>query len=131
MADKSPKKEAKTEVDAKSPLDEVKEIRKEAELTQTGTPVKKTADPEFITVQDPAGEEPIELPTVDGAVLMTTLQSSFPGATGLKYKNPKTGANRAVQVDPSGLKLLAPSDGWEDKTFHVILASRKFLNIQF
>lgn len=124
MADKSPEKDPKTEVDAKSPLDEVKEIRKEAELTQTGTSVKKAADPEFITVQDPAGEEPIELPTVDGAVLMTTLQSSFPGATGLKYKNPKTGANRAVQVDPSGLKLLAPSDGWEDKCFHVILASQ-------
>ncbi|CAP23432.2 Protein CBR-TDP-1 [Caenorhabditis briggsae] len=124
MADNSPRDEPKTEDDAKSPLDEVKDIRKEAELTQTGSAVKQVADPEFITVQDPTGEEPIELPTDDGSVLMTTLQASFPGATGLKYKNPKTGANRAVQVDPSGLRLLAPADGWEDKTFNVIIASQ-------
>ncbi|CAI2341856.1 unnamed protein product [Caenorhabditis sp. 36 PRJEB53466] len=107
--------------DVKSPLDEVREIRKEAELTQTGSDSTNTVDPEFITVQDPSGDDPIELPTVDGSVLMSTLQSSFPGSTGLKYKNPKTGANRVVQVDPSGLKLLAPSDGWDNKTFHVIL----------
>ncbi|CAO4365077.1 unnamed protein product [Caenorhabditis nigoni] len=124
MADKSPQDEPKPEDDAKSPLDEVKDIRKEAELTQTGSAAKQVADPEFITVQDPTGEEPIELPTDDGSVLMTTLQASFPGATGLKYKNPKTGANRAVQVDPSGLRLLAPADGWEEKTFHVIIASQ-------
>uniref|UniRef100_A0A1I7UYW4 TAR DNA-binding protein 43 n=1 Tax=Caenorhabditis tropicalis TaxID=1561998 RepID=A0A1I7UYW4_9PELO len=118
----STKADSSAEDDAKSPLNEVKEIRKEAELTQTGSDIKKEDHPEFITVQDPTGEEPIELPTVDGAVLMSTLQASFPGATGLKYKNPKTGANRAVQVDPSGLKLLVPSDGWDNKTFHVIVA---------
>uniref|UniRef100_A0A8R1HSD7 TDP43_N domain-containing protein n=1 Tax=Caenorhabditis japonica TaxID=281687 RepID=A0A8R1HSD7_CAEJA len=108
--------------EVKSPLDEVKDIRKEAELTQTADDAdNKSTDPEFILVQDPNGEDPIELPTDDGSVLMSTLQASFPGATGLKYKNPKTGANRAVQVDPTGLKLLPPSDGWENKTFFVIL----------
>ncbi|CAA90120.1 Tar DNA-binding protein homolog 1 [Caenorhabditis elegans] len=122
MADETPKVKTEPAAEVKSPLDEVKEIRKEAELTQTGSDEKKTTDPEFITVQDPNGDEPIELPTVDGVVLMTTLQASFPGATGLKYKNPKTGANRAVQVDPSGLKLIAPADGWENKTFFVIVA---------
>lgn len=126
MADNSPKTEAepKPEDHVKSPLDEVKEIRKEAELTQTGDASKKEADPEFITVQDPAGEDPIELPTAEGSVLMSTLQASFPGATGLKYKNPKTGANRAVQVDPTGTKLLPPADGWENKSFHVIMAAQ-------
>ncbi|CAI5441156.1 unnamed protein product [Caenorhabditis angaria] len=79
---------------------------------------------DYIIVQDPNSDEVIELPTSEGNVLITTLQSSFPGATGLKFKNPKTGANRAVQVDPTGIKLLAPADGWENKTFAVIVAPR-------
>ncbi|KAK5974301.1 RRM domain-containing protein [Trichostrongylus colubriformis] len=80
---------------------------------------------EFVVVSDNSGD-PMELPTAsDNSLFMTTLQSSYPGATGLKYKNPKTGALRAVAVDASGLKLLPPLDGWEDKVFTVITSSAR------
>ncbi|CAI2356151.1 unnamed protein product [Caenorhabditis sp. 36 PRJEB53466] len=118
MSEASPKKETNN---VKSPLEEVREIKKQTELVESQSVAKTNIDPEFITVQDPAGDEPIELPTDgSGSVLMTTLNASFPGATGLKYKNPKTGANRVIQVDSTGLKLMPPSDGWDNKTFHVI-----------
>ncbi|KAK6055701.1 hypothetical protein COOONC_06794 [Cooperia oncophora] len=68
----------------------------------------------------------MELPTApDNSLFMTTLQASFPGATGLKYKNPKTGALRAVAVDATGTKLLPPADGWDDKVFTVITPSAR------
>ncbi|VDM51901.1 unnamed protein product [Angiostrongylus costaricensis] len=70
--------------------------------------------------------EAMELPTApDNTLFMTTLQSSYPGATGMKFKNPKTGALRAVAVDASGTKLLPPSDGWDDKVFTVITSNAR------
>ncbi|XGW11178.1 hypothetical protein V3C99_012573 [Haemonchus contortus] len=78
---------------------------------------------DFVIVSDGSGE-PLELPTApDNTLFMTTLQSSFPLATGIKYKNAKTGASRAVAVDATGTKLLPPQDGWDDKTFIVITSS--------
>ncbi|KAK6054816.1 hypothetical protein COOONC_07678 [Cooperia oncophora] len=75
---------------------------------------------EFVVVSDSNGD-PLEIPTaLDNSLFMATLQASYPGATGLKYKNPKTGALRAVAVDATGTKLLPPSDGWDDKVFIVI-----------
>ncbi|CAB3405000.1 unnamed protein product [Caenorhabditis bovis] len=81
---------------------------------------KSTDSIDYVVVLDASTNEPIEVPTSEGCVLMSTLQATFPGATGLKYRNPKTGANRVVQVDPNGLRLMAPADGWEDKTFSAI-----------
>lgn len=75
---------------------------------------------EFVVVAN-GNEDATELPTAeDNSVFMTTLQSSFPGATGMKYKNPDTGAYRAVAVDATGTKLLPPPDGWNGKTFTVV-----------
>ncbi|KAK5979004.1 RRM domain-containing protein [Trichostrongylus colubriformis] len=80
---------------------------------------------EFVIVADKNGDL-LELPTTpDNSLFMTTLQSSYPGATGLKYKNPKTGALRAVAVDASGSKLLPPADGWDDKVFIVITSNAR------
>ncbi|VDL65800.1 unnamed protein product [Nippostrongylus brasiliensis] len=80
---------------------------------------------EFVLVSDSSGEA-MELPTSsDNTLFMTTLQSSFPGATGMKYKNPKNGALRAVAVDATGTKLLPPADGWDDKVFMVITSSAR------
>uniref|UniRef100_A0A1I7WZZ1 TDP43_N domain-containing protein n=1 Tax=Heterorhabditis bacteriophora TaxID=37862 RepID=A0A1I7WZZ1_HETBA len=80
---------------------------------------------EYVVVADNLGEA-MELPTSpDNSLFMTTLQSTFPGATGLKYKNPKTGASRAVAVDTTGTKLLPPIDGWDDKIFNLIMASSR------
>ncbi|KAJ1345818.1 hypothetical protein KIN20_000436 [Parelaphostrongylus tenuis] len=80
---------------------------------------------EYVVVADSNGEA-MELPTApDNTLFMTTLQSSFPGATGMKFKNPKTGALRAVAVDASGTKLLPPADGWDDKVFTVITSNAR------
>lgn len=69
--------------------------------------------PDYVVVVDPSNEECVELP-VDSKdatlccnfycislylvqiLALATLEHTFPGAHGLKYKNPKTGANRAV-----------------------------------
>ncbi|CAD6199077.1 unnamed protein product [Caenorhabditis auriculariae] len=82
--------------------------------------VENPATSDFVAIVDSSGEM-MELPTAKNVLFMTTLQASFPGATGLKYKNPKTGASRAVQVDPSGSKLLPPTDGWDGKIFNAIV----------
>ncbi|KAK6031476.1 hypothetical protein OSTOST_02372 [Ostertagia ostertagi] len=80
---------------------------------------------EFVVVSENNGD-PLELPTApDNTLFMNTLQASFPGATGMKYKNPKTGALRAVAVDATGTKLLPPLDGWDDKVFMVITANTR------
>lgn len=49
-------------------------------------------------VNDPETGEPVELPTnaEDGSLSMVTLEHAFPAAHGLKYKNPTTGASRAL-----------------------------------
>lgn len=42
-------------------------------------------------------EEVVEIPTNDNKCLaLSTLEHIFPGAYGLKYKNPTTGAMRAL-----------------------------------
>ncbi|PAV87716.1 hypothetical protein WR25_03755 isoform A [Diploscapter pachys] len=89
--------------------------------TEEHIPLSDAPRSEFVIVADASGE-PMEIPTnEDNTMFMTTLQASFPGATGLKYKNPKTGASRAVVVDPRGTRLLPPQDGWEDKVFTAII----------
>ena len=58
-------------------------------------------------------EEPIELPTEDSdnSLLISTLAAQFPGACGLKYRNPESRAWRGVRLSDG--RLFPPSDtGW-------------------
>ena len=66
--------------------------------------------------------ERIELPTdeQDKTLGLQTLNGAFPGAHGLKYKNQKTGAFRALLIDATGTKFHPPTDGWEGKVFVVL-----------
>ena len=67
----------------------------------------------FIKVAEEEGEEPIELPTEesDNSLLITTLAAQFPGACGLKYRNPESRAWRGVRLSDG--RLFPPSDtGW-------------------
>ena len=57
--------------------------------------------PEFVVVAERLNDETaemLELPldTVDNTLGLPTLTRAFPGAHGLKYKNPVTGALRAL-----------------------------------
>ena len=67
----------------------------------------------FIQVAEEEGDEPIELPTeeADNSLLITTLAAQFPGACGLKYRNPESRAWRGVRLSDG--RLFPPLDtGW-------------------
>ncbi|KAI1717068.1 RNA recognition motif domain-containing protein [Ditylenchus destructor] len=83
----------------------------------------KLEEPDYVVVNDPNGGEMVELPTDpnDNTLALVTLEHAFPGAHGLKYKNPKTGASRALMLDPTGTRFMPPAGGWCEKVFMVIL----------
>ena len=67
----------------------------------------------FIKVAEEEGDEPIELPSeeADNSLLLSTLMAQFPGACGLKYRNPESRAWRGVRLSDG--RLFPPSDtGW-------------------
>jgi hypothetical protein len=73
----------------------VDENEKKEEVSNNG---QEISEPEYVVVASSPSDEPLELPTSqeDGTLGMSTLVHAFPGAHGLKYKNPKTGASRAL-----------------------------------
>eukprot|EP01147_Barroeca_monosierra_P003602 gene3602-6194_t len=73
-----------------------------------------------VVIKEPNSEELIEVPVnEDGSIARSTLESQFPGATGLKFKNPSTGAFRAITVEDD--KLLPPTDdGWGATVYEVV-----------
>lgn len=74
---------------------------------------------EYIQVAEDFNDEPIELPLEDdNTLLLSTLQGQFPGATGLKYKNPENKAIRGIRLND--LKLHAPGHGWEGLVFYCV-----------
>jgi len=66
---------------------------------------------QYIQVTDDEQDEPIEMPIEDdGCLLLSTLAAQFPGACGLKYRNPETGGMRAIRLCEG--KLHPPDDMW-------------------
>lgn len=66
---------------------------------------------QYIQVAEEENEEPIELPTEeDATLLLTTLAAQFPGACGLKYRNPETGNFRGIRLTDG--KLHPPDCHW-------------------
>lgn len=87
----------------------------------------------YILVIEHDRDDPMELPCEDdGSLLLTTLIAQFPEATGLKYKNPDTGAFRGIRLSDG--KLFPPTnDGWGKEKFHVVFpkASKFVLFLSF
>ncbi|CAK5055821.1 unnamed protein product [Meloidogyne enterolobii] len=76
---------------------------------------------QFILVLDPTDNDPVEiLLSKDQTLPISSLEHAFPGAHGLKYKNPSTGGKRIVSFDDNKKAFVAPSDGWGGKLFDVI-----------
>jgi len=75
----------------------------------------------YISVAEEEGGEPIELPTEeDGTVLLSTLSAQFPGACGVKFRNPETRAWRGVRLADG--RLWPPVDtGWNNSIFVTVL----------
>jgi len=75
----------------------------------------------YIGVAEEEGEEPIELPVEeDGTVLLTTMAAQFPGACGLRFRNPENArAWRGVRLADG--RLFPPADtGWANSAFVVV-----------
>jgi hypothetical protein len=76
----------------------------------------------YITVAEDEGEEPIELPTEeDTTLLLTTLAAQFPGACGLKYRNPETRAWRGVRLSDGRLYPPTGDAGWGASVYVCVL----------
>ncbi|CAH1720010.1 unnamed protein product [Chironomus riparius] len=75
---------------------------------------------EYIQVAEDYSDEPIELPLEpdDNTLLLSTLQGQFPGATGLKYRNPENKAIRGIRLND--LKLHAPGCGWDGLVYYCV-----------
>lgn len=75
----------------------------------------------YLRVSEDFGEEELEVPLEDdGALLLTTLQSCFPSASGLKFRNPASGCYRAVKLSKidSEMRFVSPGigdDGWDSE----------------
>lgn len=71
-------------------------------------------------VQESERDDPMELPCEpDGSLLLSTLIAQFPEATGLKYKNPDTGAFRGIRLNDG--HLYPPTNsGWGNENFIVV-----------
>lgn len=82
----------------------------------------------YILVQESERDDPMELPCEpDGSLLLSTLIAQFPEATGLKYKNPETGAFRGIRLNDGHL-YPPTSSGWGNEKFIVVFpkASKLF-----
>jgi len=80
---------------------------------------KKT---EYVWVASPPDAEVIGLPinVEDNSISVATLERTFSGAVGLKFKDLATGAWLALSTD--GTRFFEPDGGWKDKEFNVISA---------
>lgn len=82
---------------------------------------------EYIRVTEDENEEPIEIPSEDdGTVLLSTVTAQFPGACGLRYRNPVSQCMRGVRL-VEGI-LHAPDNGWGNLVYVVNYPKGVFLD---
>ncbi|XP_023441553.1 TAR DNA-binding protein 43 [Dasypus novemcinctus] len=73
---------------------------------------------EYIRVTEDENDEPIEIPSEDdGTVLLSTVTAQFPGACGLRYRNPVSQCMRGVRLVEGVLH--APDAGWGNLVYVV------------
>lgn len=76
---------------------------------------------QYIQVAEDEGEEPIEIPSEDdGTLLLSTLSAQFPGACGMKYRNPSTGNFRGIRLTDG--TLFPPDGNWGANVYVVVFA---------
>lgn len=85
---------------------------------------------QYIQVSEDEHDEPIEIPSeTDGTLLLSTLAAQYPGACGLKYRNPSTGNFRGVRLS-EGL-LYPPDNQWGDHVYIVVFPKGAYSRIMF
>ena len=82
---------------------------------------------QYVRVTEDESIPAIELPTEsDGAILLSTLQAQFPGACGLRYKNPETDSWRGIRLIEN--MLCPPADhGWGCHLYVVVQKNGRLL----
>ena len=71
----------------------------------------KSSEQIYIKVAEDENDEAVELPCEeDNSILLSTVTSQFPGASGLKYRNPESNAMRGLRLADG--KFIAPEKGW-------------------
>jgi len=80
---------------------------------------------QYIQVAEEENEEPIELPVEDdGTVLLSTLLAQFPGACGMKYRNPETGGFRGLRLVEN--RIHPPPEGiWGNNIYVAVFPKGK------
>jgi len=75
----------------------------------------------YVGVSEEEAGEPVEIPIEDdGTVLLTTLSAQFPGACGLKFRNPETRSWRGLRLADG--RFFPPADtGWGSLTFVTVM----------
>ena len=83
---------------------------------------------QYIQVSEEEQDEPIELPSEeDGSLLLSTVAAQFPGACGLKYRNPETGNFRGVRIVDG--RLHAPESMWGNYIYIAVFPKCKLCKI--
>ncbi|KAJ1145246.1 hypothetical protein NDU88_011537 [Pleurodeles waltl] len=73
---------------------------------------------EYIRITEDENDEPMEIPSEDdGTILLSTVAAQFPGACGLRYRNPVNQCMRGVRL-VEGI-LHAPENGWGNLVYLV------------
>lgn len=102
-------------------------ITKGTEAADSTSQTETIIEPTYVSVIDPFTREIIELPThEDDSLTLSTLSHAIPGACGLKYHNARSGTQRALLMDPAGVKFLSPHGGWKGKQFTVIFSQQSY-----
>lgn len=79
---------------------------------------------QYIQVAEEEGEEPMEVPSEeDGTLLLSTLSAQFPGACGLKYRNPDTGSMRGIRLADG--RLYPPDIEWSNRIYVAVFPKSK------
>jgi len=72
----------------------------------------------YIRVAEDENEEPMEIPSEDdGTILLSSVAAQFPGACGLRYRNPESQCMRGVRLVEGVLH--APENDWGNLVYVV------------
>ena len=81
---------------------------------------------QYIQVAEEENDEPIELPSEeDATLLLSTVAAQFPGACGLKYRNPETGNFRGIRLVEG--RLHPPEAVWGNLIYIAVFPKCKWL----
>jgi len=78
---------------------------------------------------DEVSAEPIELPLEsDGTIFLSSITAQFPGACGLKYRNPETQTLRGLRLVDGVMFLPTSQEFWQDLLYIAVFPNKRKMN---